>query len=70
MRKKLVAGLATVLFFLGGAGMLSATLISTDLIEGSGDGLLTFDTETLLEWLDLTETTNQSYNDVMAGFGH
>ena len=42
-----------------------ATLISKDLVV-SGDGLLTLDTDTQLEWLDLTQTLNQSYNFVKA----
>lgn len=46
----------------------SAVLISTDLLT-AGDGLLTLDTATGLEWLDLTQTVGQSYNSVFAGFG-
>ena len=30
-----------------------------------GDGLVTYDTETQLRWLDVTYTTNQSYDDIM-----
>jgi hypothetical protein len=47
---------------------VSAALVSTDFLL-AGDGLLTLDTDTNLEWLDLTQTTNQSYNTVAAGFG-
>lgn len=44
-------------------------LIQQDLIAGSGDQLLTFDTDTNLQWLNLTATAGRSYNDVMSGFG-
>ena len=43
-----------------------AALISMDLAE-QNDGLLTFDTDTGLEWLDLTETADLSINQVLAG---
>ena len=50
------------------AGLLFANPASAALIEqdlfAAGDGLITFDDQTGLEWLDLTETTNLSYNDV------
>ncbi|OAI21312.1 hypothetical protein A1359_19395 [Methylomonas lenta] len=45
-----------------------ASLVSNDLL-GSGDGLLTYDSDTKLSWLDLTATVGQSYNQIMAGFG-
>lgn len=45
-----------------------ATLIPADLFV-SDDGLLTRDSETGLEWLDITATQGQSYNSVAAGFG-
>jgi hypothetical protein len=54
----------------------NATLISVDLIQGSGDGLITRDTESGLDWLDLTTTANQTYDQVrngswyQAGFRH
>ena len=35
----------------------------------AGDGLITYDANTGLEWLDLTATTNQSYNDISAKLG-
>lgn len=34
-----------------------------------GDGLVTRDTDTGLDWLDLTQTTNLSYDDVVGGAG-
>jgi len=45
-----------------------ASLTSYDLLA-TGDGLLTYDSDTKLSWLDLTATVGQSYNQVMAGFG-
>lgn len=45
------------------------TLIQLDLIPGSGDQLLTYDSQTRLEWLNLTATANCSYLDVLAGLG-
>ncbi|WHZ24956.1 MAG: hypothetical protein OJF47_004068 [Nitrospira sp.] len=44
-------------------------LIQQDLIPGSGDQLLTYDTDTNLQWLNLTATAGRSYNEVMGGFG-
>lgn len=44
-------------------------LIQQDLVAGSGDQLLTLDTDTNLQWLNLTATAGRSYNEVMAGFG-
>lgn len=44
-------------------------LTPADLRHGSGDQLLTYDTETNLEWLNLTVTYNRSYIDIQEGFG-
>lgn len=44
-------------------------LIQQDLVPGSGDQLLTLDTDTNLQWLNLTATAGRSYNEVMSGFG-
>ncbi len=44
-------------------------LVQKDLVPGRGDQLLTLDTATGLEWLNLTVTANHSYLDVLAGFG-
>lgn len=46
----------------------NAYLVSQDLLN-SGDGLLTLDTSTGLQWLDLTQTTNISYNSILDGYG-
>ena len=39
------------------------TLVSADW-KNQGDGLITYDTSSGLDWLDLTETTNMSFNFV------
>lgn len=44
-------------------------LIQKDLVPGTGDQLLTLDTETNLEWLNLTATANRSTNEILGGFG-
>ncbi len=44
-------------------------LIQQDLVPGSGDQLLTFDTETNLQWLNLTVTAGRSYQEIIGGFG-
>ena len=41
---------------------------SRDLLA-TGDGLVTHDSETGLDWLDLTETTSLSWDDIYAGAG-
>ncbi len=46
----------------------NAILMSRDFISG-GDELLTFDSDTGLEWLDLSETLDQSYNSIIGGYG-
>ena len=45
----------------------SATLSSLDLVTGSGAGDITFDSQTGLEWLDLTKTAGLSYNEIKNG---
>lgn len=45
-----------------------AALLSGDLVT-AGDGLITTDSRTGLEWLDLTATKGASYDAVAAGFG-
>ena len=51
------------------ATISSASLVATD-FSTSGDNLLTYDSSTGLEWLDVTETTNLSYNDIINGVGN
>ena len=47
---------------------VDAALIELDLFS-SGDGLITQDTETGLEWLDLTSTLNLSITDILSDVG-
>ncbi len=65
-KKWVVASIAVV--FLTIANTVGAVVIEADL-STVGDGLLTRDTETGLEWLDLTETLNIGRNDIAAGAG-
>lgn len=41
----------------------------TGLCRGSGDALLTYDSDTGLEWLDTTLTDGRSFTEVKAGWG-
>ncbi|MCB5226492.1 DUF1566 domain-containing protein [Alishewanella sp. 16-MA] len=63
MLKKLlvIATLVTGLI----SGQASAAFVATDW-KSIGDGLATLDTQTGLEWLDLTETGGKSINEVKA----
>ncbi len=49
-------------------GQVQSRLTNVDL-RSSGDCLLTRDRQTGLEWLNITQTTRQSYDSIMAGFG-
>ena len=53
--------------------VLSASIALADLVVvdriALGDGQITRDTDTGLDWLDVTLTVNLSYNDVVAGVG-
>ena len=53
----------------GNTGVSSASLIEVD-FRTPGDGLLTLDTSTGLEWLDVIASENLSYNDVINGVGN
>jgi len=44
-------------------------LVQQNLVSGTGDQLMTLDTETNLEWLNLTATANLSYLEVLGGAG-
>lgn len=55
-------------------GVLLATsahsaLVVRDLVVGSGDSLVTFDTTTGLEWLDTAITDGRSFKEIQAGWG-
>jgi hypothetical protein len=66
MQKQLMA-LALGLSMVGFNGGAQASLISLD--SSFGADTITYDTATGLEWLDLTVSTNQSYNDVIGLLG-
>jgi hypothetical protein len=57
MKRNLIAALLAVLTF---PGISSAALVQLDAVA-AGDGLITRDTATGLEWLDLTATVQQSW---------
>jgi hypothetical protein len=64
MKKIFVNVLTVGLFLISTFGYANAYLVEEDLFT-SGDGLITYDTDTGLYWLDLTLTTNLSYNEVL-----
>ncbi len=64
MCRKLI-GACVGLAMMGMAGAADALLISQDL-NVAGDGLVTRDTSTGLDWLDVTATLGLSYNDAEA----
>ncbi len=47
---------------------INAAIISVDWLT-SGDNLITQDTVSGLEWLDITTTTSRSYNDISSNLG-
>lgn len=49
------------------AGQGNAALVSADWSAGSGDGWLTRDTISGLDWLDVTLTVNQTFDQVRTG---
>lgn len=75
--KKAAILLTVVAVLIFGAGASAwGSLVSRDLTPGSGDGLITFDPLTGLEWLDLSATQGLSYaaicsasNGYLADFG-
>jgi len=44
-------------------------LVQHNLVPGTGDHLITLDTDTNLEWLSLNATANLSYLDILGGAG-
>lgn len=59
----------SILFFLAfmSTSNANAALVSIDLVPGSGDHLVTRDTDTNLDWLNVTLTANQTYDQVRTG---
>ena len=68
LRRTVCVSAAHIAVLLLVAAPASADLGEADLLA-PGDGLLTVDSASGLEWLDLTETTGQTYDAVLAGFG-
>ena len=62
-RLKLITAVCSSIVVLCMARIADAELIQKDL-KTPGDGLITLDTVTGLEWLDLTATIHRSYEDV------
>ena len=62
--KKLILAIAFLLF----ASTAHATLIERDFLS-AGDALLTYDTDTKLEWLDVNQSINISYDTIVNQFG-
>lgn len=55
------------LFFTIPIGNASATLVSADYVNGSGDGWITIDSSTGLKWLDVSLTAGQTFDEVRTG---
>lgn len=51
------------------ASMQANAILVEAMYKNHGDGLITIDTETHLQWLDLTQTTSMSYDYVGSQFG-
>lgn len=64
--------IATI-FLLATVGLLGSTAAEAELtqldLSAPGDGLITRDSATGLDWLDVSATTGVSFNDVVAGSG-
>lgn len=67
--RKLSATLALSLLGISFPASTHAALITRDFAAGSGDALLTYDSDTGLEWLDATITDGRSFTEVKAGWG-
>jgi hypothetical protein len=70
MKKKLIVGLASVLLL---ANLIGAVKAKATLIEGDwntlNDNAILIDSDTQLEWLDLSQSAGLSYNYVSTNFG-
>lgn len=66
MMKRIALALGTAALL--ASGMANAALVKKDLFA-AGDGLVTLDTATDLEWLDLTATQGLSVDAVLGGAG-
>jgi len=61
--RKLLKG-ASVALVMAVAGTANAEMVSTDWLA-SGDGLATLDTQTGIEWMDLTQTKGMTVNQIL-----
>jgi len=68
MRSRYVITLFAIIPFLLVVKSACAALVEADWLL-AGDRKLTVDTSSSLEWLDLTESTNLSMNEILAGAG-
>ncbi len=68
MRSAALARIVVTIAFLGGSAPASATLLQADLLT-PGDGLITHDPNTGLQWLDVTATLDLSWDDVRSDVG-
>ncbi len=64
MKKMILSVVAVLVLVCGAGGFAWGSLVGGDFLD-PGDGLLTFDSETGLEWLDLDQTINMSYDSVV-----
>lgn len=60
-----LASQTTALILFAIASSTQAALVERDWLS-AGDSLITYDTETGLEWLDVPVTSNMTYNDVLS----
>lgn len=67
--RKFFTTFAIAILGISPATLTHAALITQDFSDGSGDALLTYDSDTGLEWLDTTITDGRSFTEVKAGWG-
>jgi hypothetical protein len=67
--KKVLFYFIVVINILAAPIAYGAPLSQRDL-ENTGDGLISYDEATQLEWLDLTLTVNISYDEIIGGYGN
>lgn len=68
MKKHIITLISVITLLLVGTRPAMAALVEMDL-QSSNDKLLTLDTDTGLEWLDVTQTLGLSINDIINGAG-
>jgi hypothetical protein len=68
MKKSRLLGVVCAIFIVFASFNSSAAIIVADW-QTVGDGLITQDTDSGMEWLDLTATIARSYNDISSKLG-